>query len=148
MTSVVSIPSMQFNRRKNSNENSAVTDRQRLQFALKAKETLWYWNATHTSFLRKGYTERGEWGRSDILWKWTKIYATSVSFISPCARARQWQSQSSNHMFFFFVLTKGLLTKANRSDTAHPILDFCIGDKAKTCRSKGIWHFRQDTGSH
>ncbi len=40
--------------------------------------------------------------------------------------------------FFFFVLTKGLLTKANRSDTAHPILDFCIGDKAKTCRSKGI----------
>ncbi len=148
MTSVVSIPSMQFNRRKNSNENSAVTDRQRLQFALKAKETLWYWNATHTSFLRKGYTERGEWGRSDILWKWTKIYATSVSFVFAVCEGTPMTISELKPLFFFFVLTKGLLPKANRSDTAHPILDFCIGDKAKTCRSKGIWHFRQDTGSH
>jgi len=127
MTSVVSIPSTQFNRRKNSNENSAVTARQHLQIALKAKEMLWYWNATHTSFLRKGYTERGEWGRSDILWKWTKIYATSVSFVFSMREGTPMTiSELKPHLFFFFVLMNGLLPKAKSSDITHPIFDFFL----------------------
>lgn len=118
MTSVVNIPSSQFNRRKNANENSAVTDRQHLQIALEAKETL-YWNATHTSFRRKGYTERGEWGRSDILWKWTKIYATSVSFVfSACEGTPMTISELKPHLLLS-VLKKGLLLKANRSDNTY-----------------------------
>lgn len=46
---------------------------------------------THLSCGKVTENEANEAGRgSDILWKWTKIYATSVSFaFSVCARARQ-----------------------------------------------------------